>query len=156
MEMYDSLFSPSCVLNEQLARQIFDILPDRGPVMVIIDRDSHIWPSDTERFSKFGINESFLQDLCAQIDDGAEPVVTHVNDCSIIGGQLSTERTNCGYVIVVLPQYSPESALINVDLIEIVLNQICLIAKLIEKNALLYELQLKQFNSYSQGGGSTG
>ena len=29
MDMYDSLFYPGCVLNEQIARQIFDILPER-------------------------------------------------------------------------------------------------------------------------------
>jgi hypothetical protein len=53
-------------------------------------------------------------------------------------------------VIVALPQYSPESTLINIDLIEIVLNQISLIAKLVEKNNLLYELQMKQFSVYGQ------
>ena len=152
MDMYDSLFSQSCVLNEQIARQIFNILPERGPVMVIVDRDNHFWPSDSDRFSKFNISESFLKDLCAQIDDGAEPVVTQVDDCSIIGGQLATDRTNCGYMVIVVPQSSPEAALVNVDLIEILLGQIGLIARLIEKNALLYELQVKQFSVYGGNG----
>ena len=148
--MYDSLFSPSCVLNEQIARQIFDILPEQGPIMVIVDREGNCWPSDSEKFSELNINESFLRELCAKIDDGAEPVVTQAGDSSIIAAQLATERTNCGYVIIALPQYSPESTLINIDLIEILLNQIGLIAKLIEKNTLLYELQIKQFNLYGQ------
>jgi len=146
MDMYESLFSPSCVLNEQIARQIFDILPERGPVMVIIDRDGNCWPSDSEKFSKLNISESFLKELRTKIDDGAEPIVTQVDDYSIIGAQLATERTNCGYVIIALPQYSPESTLINIDLIEILLNQINLVAMLIEKNNLLYELQMKQFS----------
>lgn len=143
MDMYDSLFSPSCVLNEQIARQVFDILPEHGPVMVIIDRDGHCWPSDSEKFSSLNISEPFLAELCAKIDDGAEPIITQANDCSVIATQLATERTNCGYVIIALPQYTPESTLINIDLIEMVLNQIGLIAKLIEKNNLLYELQMK-------------
>jgi len=150
MDTYESLFSPSSVLNELIARQIFDILPDGGPVMVIIDRDGHFWPSDSEKFSKLNLSESFLKELKAKVDDGAEPVVTQADDCSIIAAQLATEQTNCGYVIVALPQYSPESTLINIDLIEIVLNQISLIAKLIEKNNLLYELQMKRFNVYGQ------
>ncbi len=150
MDTYDSLFSPSCVLNEQIARQIFDILPEQSLVMVIMDRDRNYWPSNSEEFSKLNISESFLRELCAKIDDGAEPVVTGTNDCSIIAAQLATERTNCGYVIIALPQYSPESTLINIDLIETLLNQICLIAKLIEKNNLLYELQMKQFSMYSR------
>ena len=150
MEMYDSLFSSGSVLNEQIAKQIFDILPEQGPVIVITDRDAHCWTSDPEKFSNLNIGKSFLRELCDKIDDGAEPVITSVNDCGIIAAQLATERTNCGYVIVALPQYSPESILVNIDLIEILLNQIGLIARLIEKNNLLYELQTKQFSLYSQ------
>jgi len=148
--MYDSLFSPSCVLNEQIARQIFDILPEQGPIMVIIDRDGNCWPSNSENFSTLNISESFLKELCAKIDDGAEPVVTQTDGLSIVATQLATERTNCGYVIIALPQYNPESTLINIDLIEILLNQTGLIAKLIEKNNLLHELQTKQFSLYGQ------
>lgn len=151
MDMYDSLFSRVGVLNEQIARQIFEILPENGPIMVIMDREGNCWPSDSERVSELNINESFLKELCDKIDDGTEPVITQVNDCSIIATQLATERTNCGYVIVALPQYSPESTLVNMDMIEILLNQVSLIAKLIEKNNLLYELQTKRFSVYGQG-----
>ena len=150
MDMYDTLFSPSRVLNEQVARQIFDILPERGPVMVIMDSERNCWPSDSEEFSRLDISEPFMRELCAKIDDGVEPVVTQANDCSIIAAQLATEHTNCGYVIIALPKYSPESTLINIDLIEIMLNQINLIAKLIEKNNLLYELQMKQSSGSGQ------
>jgi hypothetical protein len=151
MDIYDSLFPPGCVLNEQIARQIFDILPERGPIVVIMDGDGHCWPSDSEKFSKLNVGEPFLRELCAKIDDGDEPVVTQANDCSVIAAQLVTERTKCGYVVVALPQYSPESTLANIDLIEILLNQIGLIARLIEKNNLLYELQMRQFSAYNQG-----
>ena len=150
MDMYDPLSSQSSVLNEQIARQIFDILPEQGPIIVIIDRDGNCWPSNTENFSKLNIGESFLKELCAKIDDGAEPVITGANDCSIIAAQLATEQSNCGYVIIALPQYSPESTLINIDLIEILLNQINLIAKLTEKNNLLYELQTKHYGVHAQ------
>ena len=150
MDMYESLFSASCVLNEQIAREIFDILPEQGPVIVIVDKDGHFWPSDSEKFSQLNISESFLQEIRTKIDDGAEPVVTHIDDCSIIAAQLATERTNCGYVIIALPQYSPESTLINIDLIEMLLNQMNLIAKLVEKNSLLYELQMRQFSIYGE------
>ena len=151
MDMYDSLFSPGGVLNEQIARQIFDILPERGPVIVIMDRDGNCWPSDSEEFSKLNISESFLRELADKIDDGVEPVVTQVDDCGVVAAQLATEQTNCGYVIIALPRYSPESTLINIDLIEILLNQIGLIAKLIEKNNLLYELQMKRYSVYGRG-----
>jgi len=151
MEMYDSLSSPGYVLNEQIARQIFDILPEQGPFMVIIDRDGHCWPSDSERFSKLNISEAVLREIGDKVDDGVEPVVTQVDDCGIVAAQLATEQTNCGYVIIALPQYSPESTLINIGLIEILLNQIGLIARLIEKYNHLYEIQTKQFSLYARG-----
>ena len=143
MSIYDSLFSSSFGLNEQIARQIFDTLPEQGTIMLIMDKEGNIWPNNSEEFSKSGISESFLKELCNKVDDGVEPVLTQTDKCSIIAAQLATERTDCGYVIMALPNYSPESMLINIDLIEIVLNQISLIAKLIEKNTLLYELQIK-------------
>ncbi len=146
MNMYDSLFSPGAALSEQIARQIFETIPDEGPIVAILDKNGNCWPSNSEKFSKLNINGTFLAELCAKIDDGAEPLVTQINECSIIAAQLATERTNCGYVIIALPQYSPESTLINVDLIDIVINQIGLIAKLIEKNNLLYELQIKHLS----------
>lgn len=150
MDIYESLCSPSFVLTEQIAGQIFDVLPERGPIVVIIDREGNNWPSDPEEFAKLNISESFLKELCAKIDDGAEPVVTGADECSVIAAQLATERSNCGYVIVALPQYSPESTLVNIDLIEMILNQVNLIAKLIEKNNLLYEVQMKHYRVCGQ------
>jgi len=150
MDIYESLCSPGFVLTEQIARQIFEVLPERGPIVVIIDREGNSRPSDPEEFAKLNISESFLKELCAKIDDGAEPVVTGANECSVIAAQLATERSNCGYVIVALPQYSPESTLVNIDLIEMILNQISLIAKLIEKNNLLYEVQMKHYRVCGQ------
>jgi hypothetical protein len=150
MDIHEPLSSPGFMLNEQIARQVFEVLPEQGPIMLIMDRDGNSWPSDSERFAKLNISESFLKELGAKIDDGAEPVVTQANDCSIVAAQLATERSNCGYVIVALPQYSPESTLINIDLIEMLLNQLGLVAKLIEKNNLLYEVQMKHYRLCTQ------
>src|SRR4030042_2090224 len=133
MDIGDLLFSENCVLNEQIAKQLFDILPERGPIMVIMDKEGHRWVSDPERFSKLSAREAFWSKLCVKIDDGDEPVVTQVDDCSIIAEQLTSEQTQCGYLIIVLPQYSPESTLVNIGLIETILNQASLIARLIER-----------------------
>ena len=143
MDMFEPLFSQSGVLNELIARHVFEIIPEQGPIMVIMDKEGNRWPSDSERFSSLNVNESYLKDLCNKIDDGDEPVVTQINDFSIIVAQLSTERTNCGYVLLAFPQCTPESTLVNISLIEMFLNQVSLIAKLLEKNNLLYELQMK-------------
>ena len=150
MDTCESLLSQSNTLNEQIAQEIFDILPEDGPIIIIFNRDGDRWQSDPEKSSRLNISESFLKGLCAKIDDGAEPIVTQVDDFGVVAAQLAAEQTNCGYVIIALPQYSPESTLINIDLIEILLNQIGLIAKLIEKNDLLYELQMKHYSRYEQ------
>jgi hypothetical protein len=150
MNLNESLTSGVFMLNEQVARQVFDILPDKGPILLIMNRDGHCWPSDSEKYAKLNVSEQFLKELCAKIDDGAEPVVTQINDCGIVAAQLATERNNCGYVIIALPQYNPESSLINIDLIEILLSQLNLIVKLIEKNNLLYEVQMKHYRVCSQ------
>jgi hypothetical protein len=155
MNMYDSMFSPSYVLNEQVARQVFDTLPERGPIVVIMDKNGNCWPSDLEEFSKLRISEPFLKELCAKIDDGAEPVVTQASEASIVAAQLATERTDCGYVFIALPRYSPESTLVNIDIIEALLNQIALVARLLENNTLLHELQMKHYRTYGNNEASS-
>lgn len=150
MDICEPQLSRSSVLNEQIAGEIFSILSENGPIVIIIGRDGNHWVSDFAKFSSLDISESFLKGLCATIDDGAEPVVTQVNDFGVVASQLATEETNCGYVIIALPQYNSESTLINIGLIEMLLNQIELIARLVEKNGLAYEIQMKQLGMYSQ------
>ena len=147
MNMYESLSSPAFMLNEQIARQVFEMLPEGGPLMMIMDGQGNTWPSNSHDFAELQISESFLREVCSKIDDGAEPVMTLAGDCSIVATQLSTDRSNCGYVIIALPKYSPESTLANIDLIETLLSQFSLIAKLIEKSNMLYEAQVKRYHA---------
>ncbi len=149
--MYDDLLSSGCTLNDQIARQLFSILPEDGPLIAIIDGQGNYWPSESEKFSQFNIDEQTLKQLCNRIDDGAEPVITQINDFGVVAAQLATERTNCGYVIAMLPKYTPESLLANIELIETLLSQVGLIARLVEQNNHIYQLQMKQFNSAAKG-----
>jgi len=145
MNIYESLSCPTFRLNEQIARQVFDTIPEGGPLVLIMDKRGNRWPSDSEELAKLNLSESFLDELCAKIDDGGEPVVTQVQEHSIIATGLATEQSDCGCVMIAMPQSSPESTFSNIDLIEMLLNQFSVIAKLIEKNNLLYEVQLKQY-----------
>lgn len=149
MDTYESQLSRSNELNEQIAREIFDILGEDGPVVIIMDREGNRWLSDSARFSDLSISDSFLKELCSKIDDGAEPVVTQMNDVGVVAAELATEETHCGYVVMALPQYNIESTMINFGLVEMLLNQIGLIAKLIEKTERAYELQMKQLSMYN-------
>ena len=143
MDINDSFHSFGFALNKQIAKEVFNILPEGSPVIVIMDTDRNFLPSDPEGFSRLNIDASFLAELCGKIDDGTEPLVTQTNDSSIVSTQLVANNTNCGYIFVILDQYTPESTLANIDIIEILLNQVNLIAKLIEENHTLSELQKK-------------
>lgn len=150
MDIYDSLFSQGGSLNEQIARQVFELLPEDGPIMIITDRGGNCWPSDSGKFNSLNLSELFIQGLLDKVDDGEEPVITQADDYGIVALQLATSQTNCGYLILALPRYSPESTMVNIDLIEIILRQVGLIAKLIEKNSMLCENQRKQQSVTSQ------
>ncbi|MFA5423299.1 MAG: hypothetical protein WC374_05525 [Phycisphaerae bacterium] len=147
MNIYDPLVSPRYLLNEQVARQVFELMPDGGPVLLIMDRDGHHWPSDSHSFAQMQVNDEFLDELASRIDDGGEPVVSQAEKCTVVAAELATERTRCGYIALMIPQDAPDIALANIDLIEIIIGQVNLIARLIEKNVLLYELQ----NRYMPG-----
>jgi len=144
MDTCDATLSSTYRLNEQIARQVFDMLPERGPILAIMDRAGHCWPSHPEEFAKLGIGEALLQDLRAKVDDGAEPVITQVGEASVTIAQLATDQTNCGYVVIALPRYSPESTLTNIDLVEALLSQITLIARLVERSSMLIRSHLHQ------------
>ena len=144
MDIYSSMFSQTFVFNEQIASQIFETIPENGPIVLIVDPEGNMWPSDSEQFHNLNISESFLKELCRKIDDGFEPVIAQENECCLVASQLVTARKNCGYIIIALPQDSPEAILANINLIEMLINQFSLIAKLIEKNNHFYEVQAKR------------
>jgi len=150
MDIFDSLFSSSDMLNEQIAREVFDIIPEHGPIIVILDKEDSFWVSDQQRYSEIFTDSQQLRQLCTTIDEGAEPVVSQINDCGLIAARLTVEGENCGYVFAVMAQHSPESTLASFDLLELVLNQIALIGKLISKNNQLHHLQLKQLSGLGQ------
>jgi hypothetical protein len=141
MNLYDGLATPSCVLNEQVARQIFDTIGEDSLVVLIVDLDGHHWPSDSQAYAKLQIDDSLLNDIRGRINDGFEPVIVRQKNYTIVAAELATERTRCGYVALLLPNKQSETSQTEIGLLEILISQINLVAKLIEKNILLYELQ---------------
>lgn len=149
MDTCDTMFSATHRLNEQIAHQVFDVLPERGPILIIMDRDGSSWSSNAEELAKLSLTEALLKDLRAKVDDGAEPVVTQVDDACVVIAQLSTDQTNCGYVVVALPRHSPECTLAHIDLVESLLSQVTLIARLIEKSSMLMQSHVNHYAAYS-------
>jgi len=144
MEMCESVFSERRALNERIAQELFETLPESGPVVCICGRDGERWVSDEGRFEALGLPEDFVGDLCARIDDGVEPVLTQYGNVAIVAMQLATQQWALGYVIFALPQSSPEEVLRNSALVEMVLNQIELVAKLVEQSEQLYRRDVSQ------------
>ena len=148
MDTCETTFSATHLLNEQIARQVFDVLPEQGPLVALMDRDGHVWPSHPEAFTKLNLSAALLKDLRAKVDDGAEPVITQVGDTSVVVAQLATDRTNCGYVAIALACHRPESTLTNIDLVEAMLSQITLIARLIERSRMLTKSHVNHYAVY--------
>ena len=154
MDTYDTMFSASYILNEQIARQVFETLPERGPVVAIMDRDGNCWPSNSDEFARLDLSETMLQDVQAKVDDGAEPVLTQVGQTRVAVAQLATEDTNCGYILIALSPEEPHCPVSEIDLLEALLSQITLVARLIEKNSLLVQARMRPYQEYGICGGS--
>jgi hypothetical protein len=149
MDICNTTVSATHLLNEQVARQVFEVLPERGPVLIFMDRDGSCWASNPEELTKFNLGVTLLRELRAKVDDGAEPVITQVGDVSVTIAQLATDRANYGYVVVALPHHSPECTLTHLDLVEALLSQISLIARLTEKSNMLVKSHVSHYAAYS-------
>lgn len=148
MQVYDAMFSAGRALNERIARQVFEALPEGAPLVAILDRDGHCWPSDSEAFEKLSLSATLLSDLQAQVDDGAEPVTTQAADASVTMVQLATEQTNCGYLLLAVCRCGSESTMVSLDVIETFVSLIALVARLVEREYLLGERARRDYSVY--------
>jgi hypothetical protein len=142
MDMCNTKLTAGDVLGEQVAHQVFDSLPEQGVVAAIVGPDGTCRTSDSEEFARLGLDEAAVAELRARVDDGAEPVTTRVGDASIAMAQLAGEHVKLGYIIVGVPRCSAKSASSDISLLEALLGQISLVARLIEKNGLLVAAQV--------------
>lgn len=147
--MYDSLFTSNYMLNEQIANELFRVMPQEGVVVAIIDDQENCWPSDQDRFCEF-FNSIQFDQVFARIADGDEPVIAESPNGTAITTQLTVGDINCGYLTVALENKTPEEVLVNMDIVELILNQVALIGFLINKNNQLHHEQLKLMSHVSR------
>lgn len=134
MSFFDELFSSTLMINEQLSRELFNIVPEDGMIMVIMDPDGSLWISDPARFEQYFGNSEHLKKLVARVNDGCDFVLGHYGDCSLVVSDMTVGEQTFGYTILIMPDKTPEETLDNIDAIELLLNQTCLVASLIHKN----------------------
>lgn len=125
---------PNWMLN-QICQRLRDLLPDEGPSFVVLDSQGQVWPTDDAVFGRvFGDKEQMPDELRARLADGYDPIVGQFNGHTVIATQLSTEALGCGYLMLLMPGYTRQTALANFGLIELVMNQATLIAELMDQN----------------------
>ncbi len=150
--MFDALFSQTGFLSDQLAKNLSETLSQQHLFMVVMDNHGQLWTSDSEKFSCFGSCQSRLKEICANLDHEKLPVVSQIEDYSTVAVRLvdEDEQINCGYLFLFLPHYSPESTLANMDIVETMLKQVLLIAKLVHEKNQLHQLHLKLLSGQIQ------
>jgi hypothetical protein len=141
-ELYKSLLSGAEMLTEQLTGHLFGMTELEGPVLILVDEQQRFCANHPSRVSFLSESEAILPAMCGQIDDGDDPCVYAVEGGCLIGTQLATEKTQCGYFLIFLPGYRSETVQANMDLFELLLAQTQLICHLIEKNNQLHHLHL--------------
>lgn len=128
---------PNWMLN-QICQRLRDLLPEAGPSFVVLDSQGQVWPTDDAVFGRvFGDKEEMPEELRARLADGYDPIVGQFNGHTVIATQLTTEAFGCGYLMLLLPGYTRQTAMANFDLIELVMNQAGLIAELMDRNNTL-------------------
>ena len=146
MNIYDDLFSASDMLCEQIGRQVLDTIGEDGPVVAILDGKGSCWSSDEQRFKPVAEQRQLLDAFCRQIGDGCEPFVGSIDGWEVVGAQLHTERMHRAYVLIGLAGLERDSTVANMPIIEMLLNQINIIAALIDKNNQLHLGQRKHLS----------
>ncbi|MFA6176304.1 MAG: hypothetical protein WC765_06975 [Phycisphaerae bacterium] len=122
------------VVIEQTAQMMFDNIGSSDIVLAVLGRDGSCTSSRPEVFAKVFANQGLLRDLCSKIDDGCEHLISRIDDCLIIGSSLLSGVNPIGYVIMLLPGYSPEKSFEYLDFIEIIMEQFSLLAGVVEQN----------------------
>lgn len=122
------------VVIEQTAQMMFDNIGCSDIVLAVLGRDGSCTSNKPELFAKVFSNQGLIRDLCGKIDDGCEHLISRIDDCLIIGSSLSSGANPLGYVIMLLPGYSPEKSFEYLDFIEIIMEQFSLLAGVIEQN----------------------
>lgn len=140
--LYKSLLSSADTLTEQLKGHLFGTTELEGPILIFVDEQHQFCANHPSRVSFLNEAPEIISTICGQIDDGYEPCAYEVEGGCLVGSQLATERTHCGYFLIFLPGYRGETVQANMDLFELILAQTQLICQLTEKNNQLHHQQL--------------
>jgi hypothetical protein len=125
------------MIIERIAELIFNKFDDTDIVLAILGRDGSFIANEPEAFGKVFPVHRLLEELCAKIDDGCEPLISQVDGHLVAASDISTDSGSIGYAVILLPSDNPEKSIEYHNFIEIILEQFSLIAALVETNQQL-------------------
>jgi hypothetical protein len=147
--IYQAILSSSQTLLGQVGRILQAEQADFGPFWILLDEQRTVCAGDTQKLVEFVSDFEEFGRYCAQVDDGLELVIWPVKNAVIAVSQFCTDHTHCGYMALVLPGYTADTAQANSALIEMLLGQLNLLLGAIEKNNLLYQKDLHRLSEQS-------
>ena len=149
--IYKEMFDSAHLLCEQIRRHLFKLVGPEGPALVVLDTERRLQTSHPGRIGfLLGDNERLVEQMCARLDDGEDPLVIPVNGGCAAACQLATERVHCGYLIVLFEGYDAETLSANMAMVELILAQAQLICELLDKNNQLHHLRLLDLSRSSE------
>ncbi len=147
MDIYETLFSSAMILNEQIAHELFTDTPESGPILAIFDPQGNHWSADEAVFEQVFHKSGQIPQICRRVDDSGQPVISMIEDWSVIASELNVGTENCGYIFIFLPDYTPEMTMQSLSLVELLFQQVETIAALINKNNKLHKEKLKTLSA---------
>jgi hypothetical protein len=121
------------VLN-QTAQLVFESFENTDITFALVSKQGRCITNRPNIVSEVFSNQKLLDSLCQRIDDGDEPTMAYVGDYLVAGSGLLIDEDNNGFVIMILPGYTPEKASASMDFIEVILSQILLLAREVGRN----------------------
>jgi hypothetical protein len=147
--IYQAILSSSQTLLGQVGGMLQAEQADFGPFWVLLDEQRTVCGGETQKLAEFVRDFEEFNRYCAQVDDGIEPVIWSVKNAAIAVGQFCTERTHCGYMALVLPGYTADTAQANLGMIEMLLWQLNMLLGAVEKNNQLHHKDLNRLSQQS-------
>ncbi len=147
MNIYDSLFSFNDMLSKQLGSVFEYLTEEQGPLVALVDKEGKWCPESAQRyFDHMREDDEQVRRICSRIDDGGEPVIAQLHDCGVVATDLTVGKIDCGYLFVLLPDYSPEATMRNIELAEMIIRMAGALAEILDKNNQLNHEKLKNLS----------
>jgi hypothetical protein len=121
------------VLN-QTAQLVFESFENTDITFALISNQGHCITSRPKVVAEVFSNQKLLDSLCQRIDDGDEPTMAYIGDYLVAASGLSIDEDNNGFIIMILPGYTPEKTTASMDFIEVILSQISMLAREVGRN----------------------